>query len=104
MRFFVPVSAIVIIIVTLIIGCGKRATQFKNIASAKSQAKESEIGKRLDSTQREFLTQIKAEENRVVALSRVVMRSKPIPVSASEAVHSQWLNERNGRLHDNPPE
>lgn len=95
MRFFVPVTITAAIIIAAMIGCDKRAIQADPVAITASTAKQpvSELGKKLDSTQRAFFAQAYAEEARLAKLGRVSMKPTPVAISASEAVRYGKRNQ-----------
>lgn len=99
MRFFVPVVITAAIIIAAMIGCDKRAIQADPVAITASIKKPpvSELGKKLDSTQRAFFAQAYAEELRLAKLGRVTAKHAPVAISASEAV-------RYGSKRGSPPE
>lgn len=99
MRFFVPVTLTAAIIIAAMIGCDKRAIQADPVAITASIQKPpvSELGKKLDSTQRAFFAQAYAEELRLAKLGRVTAKHAPVAISASEAV-------RYGSKRGSPPE
>lgn len=90
MRFFVPITTAAAVILLSIISCEKRAIQADPVAisQAKPPVVASQIGRKLDSTQRQFFAEISAEEARIEKLSKTTMKPLPVAISASEAIHA----------------
>ena len=97
MKHFFPIAALTAIILASIIGCDKKAIQADPVALSAPVAKPpvSELGKKLDSTQRAFFAQAYAEEARLAKLGRVTAKPAPIAIPASDPVHS---------IRNQPPE
>jgi hypothetical protein len=92
MKHFVPIVAIIGIVIASFIGCDKQpiqadAPQEASFAPPTQSPTESSLGKILDSTQRAFFAQAAVQEARVKRLSKVVMKPENMATPASYPVH-----------------